>query len=147
MENTHHTGEYYADLDEETGLYCVFHTEKGGHAFESYCDIGEAEQRAKIRNEERATRRARFQPEPNDDFELIAVTVDGRSWLSRDRLLCGRPRRQRNVWCVRLGVTDDGLAVGGCCIFQDESDARENFARISPRPPPPIFDPITGERR
>jgi hypothetical protein len=90
--------------------------------------------------------RVRLQPEPNEDFELIAVTVDGRSWLSRDKLLCGNPKRQRRVWCVRLGVTDDGLALGGCCIFHTEPEARENFARIAPTFSQ-VFDPITGERR
>lgn len=40
---------YYADLDEETGLYCVFHTETS-HAYESYTDMSTAVERANKRN-------------------------------------------------------------------------------------------------
>jgi hypothetical protein len=42
-------GEFYADLDEETGLYCVFHTESG-RAVESYASKGEADERARLLN-------------------------------------------------------------------------------------------------
>lgn len=43
-------GEYYAELDEETGLYCVFNTERDGHAFSSWADVGAAEGDASVRN-------------------------------------------------------------------------------------------------
>lgn len=35
-------GEYYADYDDETGTYCVFHTENN-RAFASFSDKEEAE--------------------------------------------------------------------------------------------------------
>ena len=34
-------GEFYVDLDEETGLYCVFGSETG-HAYASFSDLTEA---------------------------------------------------------------------------------------------------------
>lgn len=40
---------YYADLDEETGLYCVFHTESG-KAVESYASKDAADERASLLN-------------------------------------------------------------------------------------------------
>lgn len=43
-------GEYYADYDEKTGLWCIFHTENG-HAYASYSDKYEAERRAKELNQ------------------------------------------------------------------------------------------------
>lgn len=42
-------GEYYADLDEETNMWCVFHTESS-HAFASYVTRVEAERDATERN-------------------------------------------------------------------------------------------------
>lgn len=38
-------GEYYAELDEDTGLFCVFHTETD-KAFGSYSSMEEAEEKA-----------------------------------------------------------------------------------------------------
>lgn len=35
-------GEFYAELDEESGLYCVFHTESP-KAFASYADEGQGQ--------------------------------------------------------------------------------------------------------
>jgi len=44
-------GEYFADYDEETELYCVFHTDfKTGHAFSSWGGMEEAERDAEQRN-------------------------------------------------------------------------------------------------
>lgn len=42
--------EYYADLDEETGFYCVF-KDGGEHAYASYSDLVDAEVDAKKRND------------------------------------------------------------------------------------------------
>jgi hemolysin-activating ACP:hemolysin acyltransferase len=45
-------GEFFADLNEETGLYCVFHTDvKPGHAFSSWSSMQDAEKDAKNRND------------------------------------------------------------------------------------------------
>jgi len=44
-------GEYYADYDKHTGLYCVFHTESG-KAHASYASMVEAELEARRMNEE-----------------------------------------------------------------------------------------------
>jgi hypothetical protein len=41
---------FYADLDEGTGLYCVFHSETG-KAHTSFANMAEAEKRAKEMNE------------------------------------------------------------------------------------------------
>lgn len=51
-------GEYYADYDEETGLWCVFNTDdvgdkKAGFAFASCSGKSQAEENAKQRNEQR----------------------------------------------------------------------------------------------
>lgn len=47
-------GEYYVDFDDDTELYCVFHTDKGdGKAFASYSDKGEATKDANERNSEK----------------------------------------------------------------------------------------------
>jgi len=44
-------GEYFADYDEETESYCVFHTDfKTGHAFSSYTSPEQAEKDAEERN-------------------------------------------------------------------------------------------------
>ena len=43
-------GEFYADLDEDSGLYCVFHTETE-KAYASFADGDEAERDAALRNE------------------------------------------------------------------------------------------------
>jgi hypothetical protein len=45
-------GEYYAELCEETDLYCVFHTEGNGFAFSSHASFGEADKEAKRLNGE-----------------------------------------------------------------------------------------------
>ncbi len=42
-------GEYYADLDLKTNLWCVFHTESV-RAFASYASEGEAKEEADKRN-------------------------------------------------------------------------------------------------
>ena len=40
-------GEYFADFDEGTGMWCVFHTHLDtGHAYRSYLDRKEAERKA-----------------------------------------------------------------------------------------------------
>jgi len=45
-------GEYFVDYDEESGSYCIFHTDyKTGFAFASYANKEEAEKNAKERNE------------------------------------------------------------------------------------------------
>jgi len=44
-------GEYFADYDQETGLFCVFHTDfKTGHSFSSYTTLAEAGRDAEERN-------------------------------------------------------------------------------------------------
>ena len=44
-------GEYYADLDTDTGMWCVFHTDKNtGHAYASFCSEEQAEADAAERN-------------------------------------------------------------------------------------------------
>jgi len=44
-------GEYFVDYDEESGSYCIFHTDyKTGFAFASYASEQEAEKNAKERN-------------------------------------------------------------------------------------------------
>jgi len=44
-------GEYFPDYDEETGLYCVFHTDyKTGHSFSSYATLAQAGRDAEERN-------------------------------------------------------------------------------------------------
>jgi len=44
-------GEYYADLDGTTGLWCVFHTDAAyGKAFASYSNVEEADADAARRN-------------------------------------------------------------------------------------------------
>jgi hypothetical protein len=44
-------GEYFADYDESTEMYCVFHTTfKTGFAFSSWASIEQAEQDAENRN-------------------------------------------------------------------------------------------------
>jgi len=44
-------GEYFADYDEETESYCVFHTDyKTGHAFSSCFSMAQAERDAEERN-------------------------------------------------------------------------------------------------
>jgi hypothetical protein len=48
-------GEYYADLDEDTGLYCVFHTETT-KAYASFAGMKEAEQEAETMNKARQGR-------------------------------------------------------------------------------------------
>lgn len=40
-----HVGEYYADLDKASGLYCVFHTETT-KAYASYSSAEEAQEAA-----------------------------------------------------------------------------------------------------
>lgn len=46
-------GEYFADYDEESGLFCVFHTDKKtGFAYSSWACMEDAEKAAKKRNEE-----------------------------------------------------------------------------------------------
>lgn len=62
------SGEFYADYDEETGTYCVFHTE-GNRAFASFTDKDEAESVAAEMNASGS------KPGPNrmregDDFDL-----------------------------------------------------------------------------
>lgn len=42
-------GEFYAELDKESGLYCVFHTESA-KAFASYADEDEAKDKARKMN-------------------------------------------------------------------------------------------------
>ncbi len=45
-------GCYYADYDEETAMWCVFHTDlKSGHAYSSWADQVSAEEDAAKRNE------------------------------------------------------------------------------------------------
>lgn len=45
-------GEYFVDYDEESGAYCVFHTDfKTGFAFASYASEQEALKNVKERNE------------------------------------------------------------------------------------------------
>ncbi len=43
-------GEYYVDFDEDSKLFCIFHTESS-HAFESYFSEEEANQALKIKIE------------------------------------------------------------------------------------------------
>ena len=44
-------GEYYSDFDQETTLWCVFHTDlKSGHAFASYSSEDQAVADATRRN-------------------------------------------------------------------------------------------------
>lgn len=44
-------GEYYADFDEESGLWCVFHTDlNSGHAYSSWASQIQAEEDAAKRN-------------------------------------------------------------------------------------------------
>lgn len=45
-------GEYYAEWDEGSASYCVFHTDKEpqGHAYASFADEGQAEERAREMN-------------------------------------------------------------------------------------------------
>ena len=42
-------GEYYADLDLKTNLWCVFHTETA-RAYASFADEGQAKEEADKRN-------------------------------------------------------------------------------------------------
>jgi|GEM_PF-5505995 len=45
-------GEYFAEYDEDSASYCVFHTDfKSGFAFSSFSSEQEAERNAKERNE------------------------------------------------------------------------------------------------
>jgi len=47
-------GKYFVDYDEESGSYCIFHTDyKIGFAFASYASEQEAEKNAKERNEQK----------------------------------------------------------------------------------------------
>jgi hypothetical protein len=44
-------GEYYAEYDDTSALYCVFHTDiNSGHAYSSWATMEEAEQAAKDAN-------------------------------------------------------------------------------------------------
>jgi len=44
-------GEYFADYDEESGSWCIFHTDyKTGFAFASYASKEEAEEKTEKRN-------------------------------------------------------------------------------------------------
>ncbi len=43
-------GEYYVDFDEDSKLFCIFHTESC-HAFESYASEEEANQALKVKIE------------------------------------------------------------------------------------------------
>ena len=44
-------GEYFTDYDDNTGLWCVFHTDfRTGHAFSNWSDKRQAEQDAEKRN-------------------------------------------------------------------------------------------------
>jgi len=44
-------GEYFAEYDDECGLWCVFHTDlKSGFAYATYTGRKEAEQDAMLRN-------------------------------------------------------------------------------------------------
>ncbi len=46
-------GEYFADYDSVTGLWCVFHTDhKTGFAFSSWVSREQAEKEANKKNEE-----------------------------------------------------------------------------------------------
>jgi hypothetical protein len=50
-ENKSINGEYYADYDEDTKMWCVFHTDKGeGKAFASFATKKEADAYAKRKN-------------------------------------------------------------------------------------------------
>ncbi len=42
--------DFYAEYDEETGLYCVFGNNTG-FAYASYADKGEAQEHANLKNE------------------------------------------------------------------------------------------------
>jgi hypothetical protein len=46
-------GEFYADLDDATGLYCVFHTETS-RAYSSWATMRQAQESADTLNEGRA---------------------------------------------------------------------------------------------
>lgn len=49
-------GEYYVDYDDDTGTWCIFHTDKKpGHAYKSFMDKGEAERRCKEMNNKTKT--------------------------------------------------------------------------------------------
>lgn len=56
--NNQNKGEFYADLDEGTGLYCVFHTNykeigrEEGYAFSSWGSMKDAEKDAERRNQQ-----------------------------------------------------------------------------------------------
>ena len=44
-------GEYFADYDEDSGSYCVFHTDfRQGIAFSSWASMAQAERDAEERN-------------------------------------------------------------------------------------------------
>lgn len=51
-------GEYFADYDEESALYCVFHTDKKtGFAYSSWACMEDAKKDAIRRNDEHARKR------------------------------------------------------------------------------------------
>ena len=43
-------GEFYADYDEPSGLWCVFHTDVDDYAFSSFADEGSADDDARHKN-------------------------------------------------------------------------------------------------
>lgn len=53
MSNKKVIGEYYADYDEDSKMWCVFHTDKkAGYAYSSWASRYNAEQDARERNED-----------------------------------------------------------------------------------------------
>jgi hypothetical protein len=51
LESIKTKGEYFADYDEESGLYCVFHTDKKtGFAYSSWGSMEDASKDAECRN-------------------------------------------------------------------------------------------------
>lgn len=54
----------------------------------------------------------------------LSIQVSGPELHTR-----GTPRRRRRTFCVRLGIRADGVAAGGCCMFDTEAEATEYFNR------------------
>lgn len=48
--NSNNLGEYYADFDENTNLYCVFHTETGDRAYSAWSSMEQAVTEANSKN-------------------------------------------------------------------------------------------------
>ena len=78
-----------------------------------------------------------FDRQPNDELkqthQLIAQSADRTTSLSWDVFPCygDRRRKPQLKWCVRLGIAEDGGALGGCCSFDTEDEARACFDRYA----------------